>query len=587
MLGKLTFDKASMNINYFLKSILIIYNNNGKISRYSFVRKMEIFQRGETSLAEVKPVKYTEAGHHRTQYNKSKLPRYFGFINLKKNKNSGDELVLTKRGNILAQLISVKNDDTVDNAEKITYYINDKNKPDFIRLFIESILYGTFGKNNSGAEQSNTDIELPKIIFKSILTLGDVSSHETLYIAESMNKGKVKSFEDAIANIKTWRKLDTTSYNKELSNQMQELERSINFTSDDKFIDFYTDENIPILEKRNRNGNTFYKIKDNIMDEYKNEFQQLIPVYRPLQIVLSGVPGTGKSYYVERCILGGVSNYNNIIRTILHPEYSYSDFIGFIRPQNINNKIKYIFSAGPLVKSLLRCYENPDQNVFLIIEEMNRGNFASIMGDTFQLLDRIDDFTLESHGSSQYYIENRTVYNFLKTELGKNQINITKILPEGKILFPSNLNIIGTMNTADQNVFVLDTAFRRRFRNLYLKINFEDEKKEGTKLYQLNELSKNNVFNGQGSWCDFAKMVNSHIDTLNSELTVIPEDKKLAPYFVDEYDLTSRQAFCDKVIYYLKNDVFKYVETFMDTSYEDLYNNLVRNERSTFFSIFD
>ena len=88
MLGRLTFDKSSLNMNLFLKSVRIVSENNGEISRYEFVRNMEIFMSGHTTLPEQKPTKYVESGAHRTQYNKSKWPRYFGFIDIKsKNEN--------------------------------------------------------------------------------------------------------------------------------------------------------------------------------------------------------------------------------------------------------------------------------------------------------------------------------------------------------------------------------------------------------------------------------------------------------------------------------------------------------------------
>ena len=190
---------------------------------------------GHTTLPEQKPYKYVESGAHRTQYNKSKWPRYFGFIDIK-SKNNDTYLVLTKRGQLLDEIISIKEEDGV-----FTYYVEDDNKKEFSRLIVESILYGTFGKNNAGAETSNTDIELPKIIFKAILLLGKVSSSEVLFIAFGMNKKQLSSFEEGISVINEWRTLPDDTYRIKLENKMKEsrikseqLRKTINALRTDK-----------------------------------------------------------------------------------------------------------------------------------------------------------------------------------------------------------------------------------------------------------------------------------------------------------------------------------------------------------------
>ena len=576
MIGKMVIEKSSMDINCFLYSIYILAVNGGKLSRYSFIREMEIFQRGSTMMPEEKPDDYREKDAQRTQYNKSKLPRYYGFINLYNN-DSENGLVLTKRGEQLAKYIELVTEDQGNIRCKL---IDGKNKQ-FVKLIIESILYNTFGKNNCGVEQSSTDVELPKIVLKSINILGYATAAEVLYIAQGMNLGKYE-FDEAIDFIVTHR--SDPDYYDNLNKIINDYNMT-NFVNDCKYMNFFADPNLGILKKKNiKDEPDRYRLSDEIKEQYKNELNQLLPVYRPIQMILSGVPGTGKSYYVDNKILGGVSNRNNIIRVTIHPEYTYSDFIGYIVPKVSNKKIKYEFSPGPLTTAIERALANKKENIYLIIEEMNRGDFASIMGDTFQLLDRIDDFKDDLHGWSNYRIQNKDIYDYLSGKIK----GINRIFPDKKIAFPSNLNLIGTMNTADQNVFVLDTAFRRRFRNLYMKINFSDAKSNPTGyLAYLDKLSKEFVFNGKYTWSEFAIKINNVIDIINEEMFSISEDKKFAPYFVDENDVSSKEAFVGKVINYLKNDVFKYNEGFMSLSFAEYYNKIIIENNDPYSLIFE
>ena len=174
MIGNLTIDKASMNISYFLKTIRIIADNNGRVSRGDFVRQMADFIGAPASIG---------GKENRTPYNKSKLPRYFGFVDIEKTATQSF-LILTNRGNRLANYI-------LENAEAPAdqrYTINPENREDFINIIFESVIFGSFGKNNCGAEQSNTDVEPPKIVFKTLLELGRATAEEICYVMFALNK---------------------------------------------------------------------------------------------------------------------------------------------------------------------------------------------------------------------------------------------------------------------------------------------------------------------------------------------------------------------------------------------------------------
>ena len=171
-------------------------------------------------------------------------------------------------------------------------------------------------------------------------------------------------------------------------------------------------------------------------------------------ILLYGVPGSGKSWTIEHeyCKEG-----TKVERLVFHPDYTNADFVGQILPvvDPVDKMVTYEFTPGPFTNILREAYKNPQQSYVLIIEEINRGNAPAIFGDIFQLLDRcveeknIDGITYPA-GTSEYGITNE---NIAKNVYGRvNQ----------KVRIPSNLSILGTMNTSDQNVFTLDTAFQRR-----------------------------------------------------------------------------------------------------------------------------
>lgn len=224
-----------------------------------------------------------------------------------------------------------------------------------------------------------------------------------------------------------------------------------------------------------------------------------------LQKIFFGPPGCGKSYRVRQEAedkLGIVGKNNpNMVETTFHPEYSYGDFIAKLLPQKGLRKlayvleghsveiwngttltqnvetptIEYVIHAGPLIKALARAYAKPEQNVLLAIDEINRGNCAQIFGDIFQLLDRKDD------GWSEYGIDlSRLTLTALEQELqplGKTleslppQLRIEdehKKIVGYKLRLPPTLSIIGTMNTSDESVYYMDTAFKRRWDFEYM-----------------------------------------------------------------------------------------------------------------------
>lgn len=237
-------------------------------------------------------------------------------------------------------------------------------------------------------------------------------------------------------------------------------------------------------------------------------------------VLLYGVPGSGKSWTIEHeyCNPGSI-----VERLVFHPDYTYSDFIGQILPYVAEDgQVSYKFTPGPFTNILREPYNNPEKEYILIIEEINRGNAPAIFGEVFQLLDRkveirnIDD---DGHpvGTSEYGITNE---NIAEEMYGKER-------KTDKVRIPSNLSIIGTMNTSDQNVFTLDTAFQRRWDMRLIENNFANVD---------STLADAEILDTTVTWKDFCTEINKIVIGNNARMTSA-EDKRLGAYFVHLRDL--------------------------------------------------
>ena len=249
-------------------------------------------------------------------------------------------------------------------------------------------------------------------------------------------------------------------------------------------------------------------------------------------VLLYGVPGSGKSWTIEHeyCKPGSV-----VERLVFHPDYTYSDFIGQILPAVAEDgQVSYKFTPGPFTNILREAYNNPSKEYILIIEEINRGNAPAIFGEVFQLLDRkveirdIDDDGFPI-GTSEYGITNM---NIAEEMYGKDR-------KTDKVRIPSNLSIIGTMNTSDQNVFTLDTAFQRRWDMRLIENDFANVDPI---------LADAEILDTTVTWRNFCVEINK-IVVGNSARMTSAEDKRLGAYFVHLHDLKFNDAMGDLKVY--------------------------------------
>ncbi|WP_278451693.1 AAA family ATPase [Veillonella parvula] len=330
-------------------------------------------------------------------------------------------------------------------------------------------------------------------------------------------------------------------------------------------------------------------ISDTQADIIINKFESIIPKLspfiksskiflpidqreHPIQIMLYGAPGTGKSYSISFLIRQSYPSFNEcddnpyVFRTTIYRDYSYFDFVGNIMPVTKDGKISYEFVPGIFTTALFAALRNQDSgiDVYLILEEMSRGDIASIFGDIFQLLDRDDT------GKSMYGINNKSIYEYL--------ILNGAIKPGYKIVIPKNLHIIGTVNTSDQNVNVIDTAFKRRFDFKYVGVEPVKSNNNG----YVNNFSINFTSDNQYEWVKLYQAIN-HVIINDLGLA---EDKQLGPFFLKDKgnDDLNRDQVANKLLHYLWQDVERVSYTsgslFADgiTSFSQLYYAFEKRE---------
>lgn len=291
---------------------------------------------------------------------------------------------------------------------------------------------------------------------------------------------------------------------------------------------------------------------------YKEDIPQQYPKNKTIEgknIIYKGYPGSGKSYTIEKEYLkdknGNPIDERCYERVVFYPEYTNADFTGTIRPTIKNHQPTYEFFPGPFTTILKRALEHPETNFYLIIEEINRGNAESIFGDILLLLDR------NTEGRSQYSITNHLIASYIYDDENK------------KIFIPNNLSIIASMNASDENVKTLDTAFTRRWDDIWI----------------LNEtgIYDNDYIKGLGNikWGTFRTIINKYI---TSQPGIINnEDKQLGAYFITEKltgknlttDKNDRTAFLYKVILYLYTKVCKYNKEIIFNQKIDTMNTLI------------
>lgn len=297
----------------------------------------------------------------------------------------------------------------------------------------------------------------------------------------------------------------------------------------------------------------------------------LSPVNESRNLIFFGAPGTGKSYQLSHLAKKSFAK-ENVSRVTFYPDYTYSQFVGCYKPcTNDVGDIAYDYVAGPFLDAYLNACTHPYDQYLLIIEEINRANPAAVFGDVFQLLDR------NAGGWSEYSV---AVPDDMKKHIAKR---LSSLSEEGRssikayydpdmdfdefsgsvksdLALPPNMFIWATMNSADQGVYPMDTAFKRRWDFRYIgiddgedaEVSIEDEKKRLSDVV----ISWGAESKFRANWNVLRKAINSFL----SNDVKLNEDKLLGPFFVNPSSLTDARfgaAFKDKVLLYLYEDACK------------------------------
>ena len=303
------------------------------------------------------------------------------------------------------------------------------------------------------------------------------------------------------------------------------------------------------------------------------------PLNEPRNLIFFGAPGTGKSYQLNKLAKDSFVR-ENVTRVTFYPDYTYPQFVGCFKPitryrddvgesaSELESYISYEFVPGPFLETYVKAVQNPDENFLLIVEEINRANPASVFGDVFQLLDR------DADGRSEYEVaaprEMRDHLSVFLSEYATNghATDPVKLIDEQhrlsmeteRLSLPPNMYIWATMNSADQGVFPMDTAFKRRWDFRYMGIDEGENADVGGKA-----LSEIEVPCGKRTvvWNRLRHAIN---EFMASDDLRINEDKLLGPFFIAPSALTPERfprVFKDKVLLYLYEDAGKTKRTKM------------------------
>ena len=568
-MGKMIIPKNTASVDEVIGAMQIYYDANNWVTNAVFIQEYK--NRYGIIGDDTDSSAYTK---------KTEIGAYYGFIEWEDIKNKKSSRRITQRGKIFLEHYLAN--DTVAMHEDIMCSLEE----------VE------FGRNNFACCSCDSDIEPPSVFLRAMIDLEYLTNSEFAYLIYKMEY-EWQHYTDLILEIRRYRNDDISLI----------IPKEANKFKDPKPILIL--ERLGVLEGTRMGTNKAIKISTPFFAKYKkrlkalkifnidktpienNRFEEKITseIYKytllktSQNLIFFGAPGTGKSYELNK---EAKENFgNNIERVTFYPNYSYAQFVGTYKPvmtqtQDNKEEITYTYVPGPFIRQWIRAINSPDDKFLLIIEELNRANAPAVFGDMFQLLDR-------ENGQSVYDVATsedlrRYLRNLPKTENEAPDGSKWEWLPEGTnvdvIKIPSNMYIWTTMNSADQGVFPLDTAFKRRWDYKYFSV------------WEHKDIDDNIVVinNKKYTWGDIREAINNKLADKN-----VNEDKFIGPYFLstsvfDESDdyKAFKNAFKDKVLMYLFEDAARQYkkDIFKTDGKAAIYSKIVESFETKGFDIF-
>lgn len=456
------------------------------------------------------------------------------------------------------------------------------NQDQMVDCLLHAISVQNFGRGNAAVPKSDSSIEPPKVYLVASLLLNGLSRVEYAYILEQLSNDR--SFQVVLVDVIVAR---------QLGKELALSDYAKNNYGDDKGIKFMADAGLfeekgsmriikskYVLQYAELFRNlSIFNDEQNSANQFNEPFYDETNICEPNQVIYFGAPGTGKSHTVK----GYTKDLpeGNVFRTTFHPDSDYSTFVGSYKPtkekrpvRNVagdivkqngqevyEEAITYNYIPQAFTKAYVRAWQT-DQPVFLVIEEINRGNCAQIFGDLFQLLDRknnISEYPIKpDHDLGSYISEQFRKFGCVASE-------DSAIFKGEELCLPANLYIWATMNTSDQSLFPIDSAFKRRWEWRYIKIAKPINKETGNPFDWHIE--------GNTDWWQFLKKINAIINKMTNSA-----DKQLGYFFAkaDDAGEIKYDRFVAKVCFYLWNDIFKTYA--MDDVETDLFKYKYQDE---------
>lgn len=399
-----------------------------------------------------------------------------------------------------------------------------------------TIFYKKYSKQNISSEEILQDdlknmLDIYQEYYDKIYKGNSTPSPKPLPAPAEVKMTKQKIFFGAPGTGKSF-KVNSILPNEDIWSVPGEIRKQLFLDSDTAKKAHYAE----VLDNKEKFGDIWNVGERSVLEEKLSEVNSVDNVSNPEHSALQAYIKFLKEYKFER-----------VFRTTFHPDYDYAQFVGAYKPKKEGNAITYSFVPQVFAKAYAAAWKQyfaagnvstADNQVYLVIEEINRGNCAQIFGDIFQLLDR------DGEGFSQYSVDADCDFAEWLKDNG---------VGDGKLKLPPNLNILATMNTSDQSLFPMDSAFKRRFDWEYVPIKYAKDSDCGDD-WKADEF-KIVIGNSTYMWLDFLKKVNADIyDATQSE------DKQMGEFFIkpksDDLKITFNE-FRSKVLFYLWDSVYK------------------------------